>query len=63
LGQERAPMAAVIDDETVTFAAPFDSGVDFVARFGLSGGMPTMVSIHTSKLDDALAALGARRSG
>jgi len=56
-------MAAVIDDETVTFAAPFDSGVDFVARFGLSGGMPTMVSIHTSKLDDALAALGARRSG
>jgi hypothetical protein len=63
LGQERAPMAAVIDDETVTFAAPFDSGVDFVARFGLSGGMPTMVSIHTSKLEDALAALGARRSG
>ena len=57
LGQERAPMAAVIDDETVTFAAPFDSGVDFVARFGLSGGMPTMVSIHKNKLDDALAAL------
>jgi hypothetical protein len=60
LGQERARMAAVIDDQTVTFAAPFDSGVDFVSRFGLSGGMPTMVSIHTTKLDQALAALGAQ---
>jgi hypothetical protein len=57
LGQQRARMAAVIDDQTVTFAAPYDSGVDFVARFGLSGGMPTLVSINRNKLEEALAAL------
>jgi len=58
LGQERALMAAVIDGDTVTFAAPFGSGVDFVARFGLSGGMPTRVSIRRSELASALRALG-----
>lgn len=59
LGQERARMAVVIDGDTATFAAAYDSGVDFLARFGLSGGMPTMVSIHRAHLADALAALNA----
>jgi hypothetical protein len=59
LGQARAPMAVVIDGDTATFAAPYDSGVDFLARFGLSGGMPTMVSIHHAHLADALVALGS----
>jgi hypothetical protein len=58
LGQERARMAAVVDGDTATFAAPFDSGVDFLARFGLSGGMPTLVSLHRARLDEALRALG-----
>lgn len=62
LGQELARMAVVVDGDTATFAAPYDSGVDFVARFGLSGGMPTMVSIHRGHLADALAALGAEPS-
>ncbi len=59
LGQERATMAAVIDGDTATFAAAYDSGVDFLARFGLSGGMPTLVSIHRAHLAAGLTALGA----
>jgi len=58
LGQRLGRMAAVIDGDTATFAAPFDSGVDFLERFGLSGGMPTRVSIRRSALGAALIALG-----
>jgi hypothetical protein len=58
LGQERARMAAVVDRDTVTFAAPYDSGVSFLEAFGLSGGMPTLVSIHKSELAAALVKLG-----
>lgn len=58
LGQERVPMAAVIDGDTVTFAARFDSGINFLERFGISGGMPTVVSIQREKLESALRALG-----
>ncbi len=58
LGQERARMAAVIDGDNVTFAAPYDSGVNFLVRFGLSGGMPTCVSVHRGQLENALISLG-----
>ena len=58
LGQERAAMAAVIDRDNVTFAAGFTSGVNFLERFGISGGMPTRVSVQRSKLGECLAALG-----
>ncbi len=58
LGQERGRMSAVIDGDSVTFAAGFDSGVNFLQAFGISGGMPTRVSIQRSKLPEALAALG-----
>jgi hypothetical protein len=58
LGQERGRMSAVIDGDSVTFAAAFDSGVNFLEAFGISGGMPTRVSIQRSKLPEALAALG-----
>jgi len=58
LGQERGRMSAVIDGDNVTFAAGFDSGVNFLQAFGISGGMPTRVSIQRSKLPGALAALG-----
>ncbi|MFT3768171.1 MAG: hypothetical protein QM820_22195 [Minicystis sp.] len=58
IGQERARMSAVIDADNVTFAAGFESGVNFLTTFGISGGMPTRVSIQRSKLPDALAALG-----
>lgn len=57
LGQQLATKAAVVDGDNVTFAAPYDSGVDFLARFGLSGGMPTLVSIHRPRLVTALRQL------
>ncbi|MEM9695779.1 MAG: hypothetical protein AAGA56_24765, partial [Myxococcota bacterium] len=41
----------------VSFAAPFNSGVDLLTTFGLSGGMPTLVSLHRPRLGDALRAL------
>jgi hypothetical protein len=62
LGQERAPIAVVVDRDTVTFAAAFDSGINFLTAFGLSGGMPTIVSIATGKLREAFLALGASES-
>jgi hypothetical protein len=62
LGQERAGAACTLDTDTVSFAAPFDSGVSFLALFGLSGGMPTLVSLPKERLDDALASLGVRKA-
>lgn len=58
LGQERASIAVVLDGDTLTFAAPFDSGINFLELLGLSGGMPTLVSVQVRRLDDALAGLG-----
>ncbi len=58
MGQERERISAVIDGESVTFAAGFSSGVNFLERFQISGGMPTRVSIHRSKLEGALVSLG-----
>jgi hypothetical protein len=58
LGQERADIALVLDLDTLTLAAPFDSGNNFLALLGLSGGMPTLVSIQKERLRDALERLG-----
>jgi hypothetical protein len=58
LGQERARAAVVLDRDNVTLAAAFDSGVSFLDLLGLSGGMPTLVSVGRSRLHDALHALG-----
>ncbi|HVY45220.1 MAG TPA: hypothetical protein VHB21_05035 [Minicystis sp.] len=60
IGQERARIACVVDGDVVTFAAAFDSGVNFLEAFGISGGMPTRVSIQRSKLEAALLALGGK---
>jgi hypothetical protein len=57
LGQARAKVAAMVVGESVTFAAHYRSGIDFLALFGLTGGMPTVVSIPSSRLQDALDAL------
>lgn len=61
LGQERARIAVVLDESGVTLAAPFDSGVNFLAMFGLSGGMPTRVSLPRSRLPDVYEKLSIRR--
>jgi hypothetical protein len=58
IGQERARVSVVIDGDSVTFAAGFESGVNFLSLFQISGGMPTRVSIQRSKLEPSLMALG-----
>jgi hypothetical protein len=61
-GQERAAIAIVVDGDTLTFAAPFNSGINFLDLLGLSGGMPTLVSVHSERLDEALGRLGVSSS-
>ena len=61
-GQERASIALLVDGETLTLAAPFDSGISFLDLLGLSGGMPTLVSVQSDRLDEALGLLGVSRS-
>jgi hypothetical protein len=58
MGQERAGLAALVDLDTVTLAAGYDSGVSFLEVLGLSGGMPTLVSIPKKRLREALSKLG-----
>jgi len=48
--------------DTLTLAAPFDSGLNFLQVLGLSGGMPTLVSVNKDRFEDALLALGVPRS-
>lgn len=57
-GQQRATIAILVDGDNLTLAAPFDSGVNFLQLLGLSGGMPTLVSVPVARLDDACKALG-----
>jgi hypothetical protein len=40
-------------------AAQFDSGINFLGALGLSGGMPTLISIPATRLREALHVLGA----
>ncbi len=58
LGQERAGMAMVLDLDTLTLAARYGSGVSFLDLLGLSGGMPTLVSIPKKRMHEALEKLG-----
>jgi hypothetical protein len=58
LGQEREPVSVVLDRDNVTVAARFDSGLNFLDLFKLSGGMPTRVSLPRKREDDVLRALG-----
>jgi hypothetical protein len=60
LGQEREPIAMVIDTENISIAARFDGGIDLLAMLGLSGGMPTRVSVPRSRLPQVCDALGVR---
>ena len=61
-GQRLAAIAVVVDGETLTFAAPFDSGINFLELLGLSGGMPTLVSVHAERLEEAMGLLGVSMS-
>jgi hypothetical protein len=58
LGQKRAAVAVVRDAGSLSIAADFESGLDFVKLFELGGGMPTRVSVPESRLDEVLQKLG-----
>lgn len=60
LGQERAPISVVHDATTCTVAARFDSGIDLLDLLDLQGGMPTVVSVSASQVDDVLERLRQR---
>lgn len=57
LGQRLARIAMVVGEHSITLAAAFDSGLNFLELLGLSGGMPTVVSVQRSRLPEVLAAL------
>jgi hypothetical protein len=58
LGQTKAQVAVVHSDDTITFAAPFNSGINFLKLFQVSGGMPTVLSLPPHRLRGALVLLG-----
>jgi hypothetical protein len=58
MGQQIEQVSVVIDHDTITLAAPFDSGLNFLTMLGLSGGMPTRASVPIAQLDDVWRALG-----
>lgn len=57
LGQQRAAVAVVRDAGSLSIAADFESGLDFVRLFDLGGGMPTRVSIPESRLEEVMRKL------
>jgi hypothetical protein len=59
LGQRRAAVAVVRDAGSLSIAADFESGLDFVKMFGMGGGMPTRVSVPEARRDEVLTILAA----
>jgi hypothetical protein len=57
LGQERAPIAVVHDSGSLTIAADFESGFDFVKLFDMGGGMPTRVTVPEGRYVEVMAKL------
>lgn len=60
LGQERATVSVVLDEGNATIAAPFESGLDFVALLDIGGGMPTRVNIPKKRVPEALQLIRAK---
>ncbi len=57
LGQRVAQVAVVHDSGSLSIAADFESGLDFVKLFALGGGMPTRVSVPEARLDEVMQKL------
>lgn len=60
IGQARERIAMVVDGDSITLATRFDAGIDLLKMLGLSGGMPTRVSVHRNRLSQVCEALGLR---
>lgn len=60
LGQAKATVSVVLDAGNATIAAPFESGLDFVALLDLGGGMPTRVNIPKKRVAEALGLIRAQ---
>ncbi len=60
LGQDKAPVAIVLDGDQIALAARYDSGIDFLRELRIEGGMPTRITLSASRLDEVLALLNAR---
>jgi hypothetical protein len=58
MGQEREPIAMVVDKDTINLATRFDGGINLLKMLGLSGGMPTRVSVPRKRLAETCEALG-----
>ena len=59
LGQARSPISVVRDSGSLTIAADFESGFDFVKMFQLGGGMPTRVTVAEGRMDEVFEKLAA----
>ncbi len=57
LGQEREAVSVVLDAHSVSIAAAYDSGYNFLELLGLQGGMPTRISVPRKELPRVLKAL------
>jgi hypothetical protein len=57
LGQQKARVSVVYDEQTVTLAAAFDSGINLLALLEIDGGMPTRVSVPRARLAEVRAKL------
>ena len=62
LGQQRAAVAVVRDSGSLSIAADFESGLDFVKLLGLGGGMPTRVSVPEARREEVMAKLAQTTS-
>jgi hypothetical protein len=59
IGQERAPVSVLRGSGSLTIAADYTSGLDFVKMFHLGGGMPTRVTVPEARMTEVMEKLAA----
>lgn len=59
IGQEQAPVSVLRGSGSITIAADYTSGLDFVKMFQLGGGMPTRVTVPEARLAEVMQKLAA----
>jgi hypothetical protein len=63
IGQERAPVSVIRGSGSLTIAADYESGLDFVKMFDLGGGMPTRVTVPEARYVEVMQKLAAAVGG